>query len=276
MLQSNGAGHQPSVVGPRPIPAAEPRPPPRARGTPEDRAHRPSGAHPDPGDAFSNKRPPSTSRRRGCGHHVFTIVGRPRVHPNEDMPQKSKADLGHPRSRHAIRAASPARTVGDIDWGFDEGGEFAHRPPRRPFGPRSLPDRGGRRRGGLARLDHGGSPSCTDDAGPGQPQMKANTALSLLLLGAAGCLRHRRRPHARRASWRSAVALMALAIGLGTTIEYATGRDLGIDQLLFERSAWSRIPAGRPRSPRSPGPPGRRVAALRHSPRSRARARRSG
>ena len=35
----------------------------------------------------------------------------------------------------------------------------------------------------------------------------------------------------------SATALIALAIGLGTTIEYVTGRDLGIDQLLFEEAA---------------------------------------
>ena len=38
---------------------------------------------------------------------------------------------------------------------------------------------------------------------PGQPQMKANTALSLLLLGAAGTLRHTKRPPARCASWRA-------------------------------------------------------------------------
>ena len=72
---------------------------------------------------------------------------------------------------------------------------------------------------------------------PGQPEMKANTALSLLLLGVAGTLRHRETaPRATRVL-ASATALIPFLIGLGTTVEYAARRDLGIDRLLFEASA---------------------------------------
>lgn len=69
---------------------------------------------------------------------------------------------------------------------------------------------------------------------PGQPQMRANTALSLLLLGVAGSLSHHETvPRAVRVL-ASTTALIALAIGIGTMVEYGTGRDLGIDQLLFK------------------------------------------
>jgi PAS domain S-box-containing protein len=72
---------------------------------------------------------------------------------------------------------------------------------------------------------------------PGHPNMKANTALSLLLLGLAGILRHQEvAPRAARVV-ASASGLVALVIGLGTMIEHATGRDLGIDQWLFEAGA---------------------------------------
>ena len=69
---------------------------------------------------------------------------------------------------------------------------------------------------------------------PSQPQMMVNTGLSLLLLGVAGALRHREAAPRAVRMFASAAALIALAIGLGTTVEYATGRDLGIDQLLLE------------------------------------------
>ena len=69
---------------------------------------------------------------------------------------------------------------------------------------------------------------------PGQPQMKVNTALSLLLLGVAGTLRQPETASRAARVLASAAALIALVIGLGTTVEYATGRDFGIDQLLFE------------------------------------------
>jgi PAS domain S-box-containing protein len=69
---------------------------------------------------------------------------------------------------------------------------------------------------------------------PGEPEMKANTALSLCLLGLAGALRQPEAVPRVARLLAIASALVALAIGLGTTAEYATGRDLGIDRLLPE------------------------------------------
>jgi PAS domain S-box-containing protein len=78
---------------------------------------------------------------------------------------------------------------------------------------------------------------------PGEPLMRPNTALGLLLIGGAGALRHRQ--DARR--WRRMVsvsaALVALAIGIGTLVEHALAIDLHIDHLL--------APA---RHPLDPGP----------------------
>ncbi|MES1204972.1 MAG: PAS domain S-box protein [Pseudomonadota bacterium] len=72
---------------------------------------------------------------------------------------------------------------------------------------------------------------------PGEPDMKINTALSLVLLGVAGALRYRETPPRAVRAIAIAAALIALLIGLGTIIEYATGRDLAIDQLLPEAGA---------------------------------------
>jgi len=84
---------------------------------------------------------------------------------------------------------------------------------------------------------------------PGQPQMKANTALSLLLLGVSGALRHHETETARRAAraLATAAALVVLAIGVATMFEYGTGRDLGLDRLLSAGDA-GRYP-GRPSPP---------------------------
>jgi PAS domain S-box-containing protein len=70
--------------------------------------------------------------------------------------------------------------------------------------------------------------------GPSQPQMRVNTGLSLLLLGVAAALRGRETAPRAVRLLASAAGLIALAIGFGTTVEYATGRDLGIDELLLE------------------------------------------
>jgi PAS domain S-box-containing protein len=68
---------------------------------------------------------------------------------------------------------------------------------------------------------------------PGQPPMMPNTALGLLLVGAAGALRRLPDPGRTRLVLARLAALVALAIGAGTLLEYALGRDLRIDQLLF-------------------------------------------
>ena len=106
---------------------------------------------------------------------------------------------------------------------------------------------------------------------PGQPQMKANTALSLLLLGVAGALRHDETAPRTLRLLASATALIALAIGFGTTVEYGTGRDLGIDQLLFE-SGPERFP-GRPSPPTAVAVALLAAASLLFDNRRRARAR---
>ncbi|MGH2856570.1 MAG: hybrid sensor histidine kinase/response regulator [Solirubrobacteraceae bacterium] len=64
---------------------------------------------------------------------------------------------------------------------------------------------------------------------PSLGQMKANTAICLVALGAAAGL------HAlRRGRWPAAVmAVFACAVGVATFVEYATGARLGIDTLLF-------------------------------------------
>lgn len=82
---------------------------------------------------------------------------------------------------------------------------------------------------------------------PGEPQMKANTALSLFLLGVGGALRRRAAGPRAAVLLATIAALIALAIGVGTAWEYAAGRDLGIDQLLFEEAS--------PRYPGRPSPP---------------------
>ena len=72
---------------------------------------------------------------------------------------------------------------------------------------------------------------------PGVVTMKANTAVGLILTGAAlGLLAlEPARPRARRFS--QACACGAVLLGLLTLVEYVSGRDLRIDQLLFTEPA---------------------------------------
>src|SRR3954466_375707 len=65
---------------------------------------------------------------------------------------------------------------------------------------------------------------------PGHPHMKANTALSLLLLGVAGILRHHEAASRAARAAASTAGLIALVIGLGTIVAHATGRDVWIDR----------------------------------------------
>ncbi len=71
---------------------------------------------------------------------------------------------------------------------------------------------------------------------PGAVQMKANTAICLLLLASALYL-HSLRPAFRGRAIAMAVAALAAAIGAATLCEYAFGWKLGIDELLFLDSA---------------------------------------
>jgi PAS domain S-box-containing protein len=82
---------------------------------------------------------------------------------------------------------------------------------------------------------------------PGQPQMKANTAVALLLTGLAGAARRDESGPGVVRIVASAAAVVVLAVGLGTLLEYASGIDLGIDQLLFT--------SGAERHPGRPSPP---------------------
>ncbi len=70
---------------------------------------------------------------------------------------------------------------------------------------------------------------------PGFVNMKANTALSFLCLGAAaGCLCWRDRLGAAGRIVPNALALIALTLGALTLIQYIFGVSLGIDELLFK------------------------------------------
>ena len=68
---------------------------------------------------------------------------------------------------------------------------------------------------------------------PGQPPMMPNTALGLLLIGAAGSLRRLEDPGSAPRLLSVLAALIVLAIGVGTMAEYAFAVDLRIDPLLF-------------------------------------------
>ena len=86
---------------------------------------------------------------------------------------------------------------------------------------------------------------------PGQPSMKPNAALAVLLIGIAGALRQRdiAGPPARTVA--NLAAVVVLVIGVGTLFEYALARDLGIDRLLlraFAREDEAPYP-GRPSPP---------------------------
>ena len=67
---------------------------------------------------------------------------------------------------------------------------------------------------------------------PGQPPMMPNTALGLLLIGAAGALRRLQDPAGAERALSLVAILVVLAIGAGTMAEYALARNLRIDQLL--------------------------------------------
>jgi len=83
------------------------------------------------------------------------------------------------------------------------------------------------------------------DIAPREAVMRANSALSLLLLGTAGVLRAREDAGTTRRLLATAAAVLALGIGIGTIVEYALGIDLGIDQLI--EATDKRVPhPGRP------------------------------
>jgi PAS domain S-box-containing protein len=64
---------------------------------------------------------------------------------------------------------------------------------------------------------------------PGAVQMKANTAVGLLLAGVALWLRSGQ----RRTGTATALSALVFAIGAATLLEYLSGHDFGIDELLF-------------------------------------------
>lgn len=64
---------------------------------------------------------------------------------------------------------------------------------------------------------------------PGQPSMKANAAISFILVGCSLVLGGFDHSIARRAGF--VLSLSAMAIGAATLVEYVAGRDLGIDHL---------------------------------------------
>ena len=72
---------------------------------------------------------------------------------------------------------------------------------------------------------------------PGQVQIKANTAICLILLGVSLWLRRKANEHTRARNFSGQLlAGLAAAIGLVSFGEYLFGGDLGIDQLLFTDS----------------------------------------
>lgn len=72
---------------------------------------------------------------------------------------------------------------------------------------------------------------------PGFVTMKANTAAGFLLAGAALVVLRRRETPAAAKSAARAIAVGVALLGLLTLAEYASGRDLGIDQVLFAEPA---------------------------------------
>lgn len=69
---------------------------------------------------------------------------------------------------------------------------------------------------------------------PEHVEMKPNTAVGIILLGLALALPTEGRAWARRAG--ITLALLAVALGLGTLLQDATGVDFGIDQALFHEA----------------------------------------
>src|SRR5688572_20177390 len=67
---------------------------------------------------------------------------------------------------------------------------------------------------------------------PGQPTMKPNTALSLILLGLGAALRRRRGASRALRMVSILAALAVLAAGIMTLTEYALNIDLHIDRLV--------------------------------------------
>ena len=73
---------------------------------------------------------------------------------------------------------------------------------------------------------------------PGGPPMMPNTAISTLLLGIAGALRHPRTPGPVRLIFCASAAIAVLMINLGTLAQYALDLNLGLERLFLP------LPAG--------------------------------
>jgi PAS domain S-box-containing protein len=82
----------------------------------------------------------------------------------------------------------------------------------------------------------------------GEPSMMPNTALGLLLIGAAGALRERKDVGRVRRTLALAAGVIVLVIGVGTLAEYLFGFDLHIDQLVMRGDRIEPVP-GRPAPP---------------------------
>jgi PAS domain S-box-containing protein len=82
---------------------------------------------------------------------------------------------------------------------------------------------------------------------PGEPAMMPNTALGLILIGAAGALRAREPAGRRRTILSLLAAMLVAAIGIATLVEYVFAIDLSIDQI------FGRGPSGNPH-PGRPAP----------------------
>ena len=68
---------------------------------------------------------------------------------------------------------------------------------------------------------------------PGQPSMKPNTALAVLLAGVAGALRQRETAVALTRAVAATAALVVLAIGVVTLVQYVLATDLAVDRILL-------------------------------------------
>jgi sigma-B regulation protein RsbU (phosphoserine phosphatase) len=81
---------------------------------------------------------------------------------------------------------------------------------------------------------------------PGQPVIKMNAAICLVLLGVSlWCLRNRRQPRTKRLSGQVTAGITAIA-GFLSLAEYFTGWNFGIDQLLFREPATDAFFSDRP------------------------------
>jgi PAS domain S-box-containing protein len=74
---------------------------------------------------------------------------------------------------------------------------------------------------------------------PGQPAMKPNTGLALVLLGLAGALCSQPRARAVPRALAAVAASAVLAVGIGTLAEYVLAADLGLDGILLQVFGWT-------------------------------------